>query len=448
MQTIVSRIVTAALTGLGGLPALAQESPKPDRYVLVRCGRLLDVPGKPPRADATLVVRNDKVDRVVDGFGGPDLSKERTAGATISEVDLRDSFVLPGLIDCHVHLTMEFSPDTALKAVTETASDKAMRGVVYAKRTLDAGFTTVRDLGAEAEAIFALRDAIARGDVVGPRIIAAGKSVAITGGHADPTNGYRADVFGVPGPEEGVADGPDECMKAVRAQIKRGADVIKITATGGVLSRSGAGLALHFTEDELRAIVVAAHAMGRKVAAHAHGTDGINAALRAGVDSIEHATFIDDESLRLFKEKGTWMVPTLLASATVTENARKPGYYIDVVARKALEAGPARMTNFSRSIKSGVKVAFGTDSGVSTHGLNAREFALMVQAGMSPADCIVAATINAAALCGLEREIGTIEPGKQADVIAVRGDPLTDATEFERVTFVMRGGSVVRGVAK
>lgn len=434
----------AGLMALVTAPSAAQESPRSDRYVLVRCGRLLDVPGKPPREGATLVVRNERVERVVDGLRGPDLSREREGGADVREVDLREAFVMPGLIDCHVHLTMEFTSDIAMRNVTDSASDKAMRGLVYAKRTVEAGFTTVRDLGGESEAVFALRDAIARGDAVGPRIIAAGKAVSITGGHADPTNGYRADVFAAPGPEEGVADGADACMKAVRAQIKRGADVIKITATGGVLSRSGAGLAQHFTDEELRAIVQAAHAMGRRVAAHAHGTDGINAALRAGVDSIEHATFTDDESLRLFKERGAWMVPTLLASATVTENARKPGYYIDVVARKALEAGPARMSNFTRAIGAGVKVAFGTDSGVSPHGQNAREFGLMAQAGMSPADCLVAATIHAATLCGVQDQVGTLEPGKQADVIAVRGDPLADVTVLERVTFVMRGGEVVR----
>lgn len=438
--------LAAVLALAVSLPLLARPpvqppaaTPPADTYVFVRCGALLDRPGQEPRRNVTLVVKNGKVDAVLPGV---DVALKLPGEATATEVDLRDRFVLPGLIDCHVHLTFEYSPEAALRAVTETPTDAAMRGVVYARRTLDAGFTTVRDVGATGEAIFALREAISRGDIPGPRVLAAGKSISITGGHADPTNGYRADVFRIPGPEEGVADGPDACMRAVRNQIKRGADLIKITATGGVLSRSGAGLAQHFTDEELAAIVRAAHAMGRKVAAHAHGTDGINAAIRAGVDSIEHGTFTDGESDRLLKERGTWLVPTLLASATVTENAKKPGYYIAPVARKALEAGPARQASFARSLRAGVPVAFGTDSGVSVHGENAREFALMVDAGMNPADCIVAATVNAATLCGVESEVGTLEPGKQADLIAVKGDPLRDVTELERVVFVMRGGRV------
>lgn len=432
------------LVALASQAKAAPDQPAHDLYTVVRCGHLLDVPGKAARTNATLVIKNDKVDRVLDGLTGPDLSKEQQGGASVREIDLKDRYVLPGLIDCHVHLTMEYTSDVRFRAVVETTCDNAIHGVMFAKRTLEAGFTTVRDVGAEADAIFALREGINRGDIVGPRILAAGKAISITGGHADPTNGYRDDVFKMPGPEVGVADGPDECMKAVRNQIKHGADLIKITATGGVLSLSAAGLAQHFTDEEMVAIVRAAHAMGRKVAAHAHGTDGINAAIRAGVDSIEHATFTDEGSLKLFKEKGAWMVPTLLASATVTENAQKPGYYHAAVAKKALEAGPARMTNFTKALQAGVKIAFGTDTGVSPHGQNAKEFGLLVKGGMKPMDCIVAATVSAADLCGVSKDVGTLEPGKSADVIAVAKDPLADITELERVVFVMRVGRVAK----
>ncbi|MDX2148188.1 MAG: amidohydrolase family protein [Planctomycetota bacterium] len=437
---------TKASPAKSGAEVAKEPAAERDRYVLVRCGRLLAVPGEAVTRDVTIVIKNRRIERIMPGFDGPDLAQERAAGADVVETDLRDRFVLPGLIDCHVHLTFEMGPDNALRVVTESTSDRALRGVVFARRTLEAGFTTVRDLGGEAEAIFALRDAINRGDVPGPRILAAGKAISVTGGHADPGNGLREDVFCHVGPEVGVADGPDECLKAVRMQVKRGADVIKIMATGGVLSRSAAGLAQHFTEEELRALVAAAHSMKRKIAAHAHGTDGINAALRAGVDSIEHGTFSDEETLRLLKEKKAWLVPTLLASATSMENARKPGYYIEAVAKKAMEAGPARFANFTKSVAAGVAVAFGTDSGVSAHGQNAREFGLLVQCGMTPEQCVIAATRNAAGLLGLADEIGTLEPGKLADLIGVDGDPLRDVGVFGNVRFVMRGGVVVKDV--
>ena len=362
-----------------------------------------------------------------------------------ADINLKTSWVLPGLIDCHVHLVNQWDRTQRSRAMTESPEFVAVRATLYARQTVEAGFTTVRDLGAsKPETIFALRDAIEQGLIVGPRIIAAGHPIAMTGGHGDHTNGYRADLIHQPTPEDGIADGPDECAKAVRSQIKLGADVIKVTATGGVLSASTAGLAQHLTDVELETIVKTAHALGRKVAAHAHGLDGINAAIRAGVDSIEHGTYLDDSSIALMKQRSTYHVPTLLAAQTVFENAQQPGYYLPMVARKALQVGPIAKEMFKKSHAAGVKIAFGTDTGVSVHGQNAREFKLMVEAGMTPREAIVSATITASQLLGLESEIGTLEPGKVADVIAVGGDPLKEVGELERVGFVMRSGQVVK----
>lgn len=444
-SVVVGVLVVVALAWMSGARAgTGRGAPPGDRYVLLRCGKLLAVPGKDVQSNVTLVVRNGLIDRVVAGFDGPNMNEAKNAGASVQEVDLKDRFVLPGLIDCHVHLTTEFTPDLRLRVVVDTDADTALRGAAFAKKTLEAGFTTVRDLGAANGVSFALRDAINRGDVPGPRVVAAGKAISITGGHADRTSGYRQDLWGVPGPEDAVADGPAECMKAVRNQIKLGAEVIKLTATGGVLSASSAGLAQHFFDDELAAIVKTAHSLGRKVAAHAHGTDGINASLRAGVDSVEHGTYLDEESVKLFKQTGAYLVPTLLAGSTVARNAEVSGYYLPVVAAKARLVGPKIMGAFSMARQGGVKIAFGSDTGVSAHGLNAQEFALMVQGGMTPAEAIGAATIVAAELCGLSDRVGTLEKGKNADVVAVSGDPLADVSTLERVEFVMKDGRIYR----
>lgn len=413
-------------------------APPADRYTVIRCGTLLDVPGKPPRKDATLILKNDRVERVVDGLGPIDVP----AGAL--ELDFKTRFVMPGMIDCHVHLGTEMTtPEYRLQRLQESDGDNTVRTIVNARKTLAAGFTTVRDVGGRPAAIFAVRDGINRGDLVGPRILASGKAVSVTGGHGDPTNGLREDLMIHATTEDGVADGPDAAMRAVRHQVKLGADLIKITATGGVLSQSTAALGQHFTDEELKAITFASHAMGRRVAAHAHGTDGINAALRAGCDSIEHGSYMNDESIRLFKERGAWYVPTLLAGATVVENASKPGFYHEAVARKAREVGPVMVETFRKAHAAGVKIAFGTDTGVSAHGQNAREFALMVQGGMSPADCLVAATTGAAACLGIEKDVGTLEPGKVADLIAVEGDPTADVRVLERVREVVKGGVLI-----
>lgn len=428
--------------------AVAQPVPaagsQPDRYLVVRCGKLLAVPGSDPQLNVTLVIKNKVVERVVGDLQGPDLSKEKAAGAVVEELDLRDQFVLPGLIDCHVHLSFEFDQNARAKFVTESDAAMAIRATLYARRTLEAGFTTVRDVGSPRGVAFALRDSIAAGDIPGPRILASGEAISVTGGHGDETNGFRPDLFGVPGPEKGIADGADECRKAVRNQIKLGADVIKLTATGGVLSASSAGLSQHFFDDELEAIVKTGHSMGRKVAAHAHGTDGVNAALRAGVDSIEHGTYLNEESVTLFKQKGAYLVPTLLAGHTVSANADIPGYYLPMVAQKAKSIGTKMIDAFHLAQQGGVKIAFGTDSGVSPHGQNAREFALMVKAGMTPAEAIRAATVTAAELCGISPLVGTLEPGKAADFVAVAGDPLSDVTELERVRWVIRNGVVYK----
>lgn len=441
-------LVLAALTVLLGpvLQATGQPAPQspPDRFLVVRCGVLLAVPGLDPQPNSTLVIKNRRVERVMPGLTGPDLSKEVAAGADVQELDLRDQFVLPGLIDCHVHLSMEFDSRIMARAVTETDAAAAIRSTLFARRTLEAGFTTVRDVGSSGGVVFALRDAINAGEVPGPRILAAGEPISVTGGHGDQTNGFRPDLFGVPGAPEGIADGPDECRKAVRFQIKLGADVIKLTATGGVLSNSSAGLAQHFFPDELEAIVQTAHSMNRRVAAHAHGVDGINAALRAGVDSIEHGTYLDEESVRLFKEHGAYLVPTLLAGQTVTANAEVPGYYMPMVAQKARQVGPKIMEAVRLAHTGGVKIAFGTDSGVSPHGQNGREFGLMVKAGMSPTQSIVAATVTAAELCGINSLVGSLEAGKAGDFIAVSGNPLEDVACLEQVRWVVRDGVVYK----
>ncbi|MHC5114985.1 MAG: metal-dependent hydrolase family protein, partial [Planctomycetota bacterium] len=359
-------------------------------------------------------------------------------------IDLRDRFVLPGLIDCHTHITGEYTHDVRLRRVQETDADAAIRGTVYARRTLLAGFTTIRNVGSSGDAAFALRDAIADGLVAGPRILVAGESISPTGGHSDSTLGYRADLFEMPGSMQGIADGVDGCRQAVRAQVKRGADLIKLTATGGVLSNTAAGVEQQFFPDELAAIVETAHQLGRRVAAHAHGSRGIQAALRAGVDSIEHGTYLDDDCIRLFLDTNAFLVPTIHAGKFVEERAAEEGYFSEPVRAKAAAVGPVIQGAFGRAHAAGVRIAFGTDVGVGKHGTNAREFLYMVEAGMSPSDTIVSATINAAELCNLSGDLGTLEPGKRADVIAVGDDPLRDIEALQRVRFVMKDGKVYK----
>ena len=405
--------------------------------MFVQAGRLLADPSTGVvLRDKTLVIRGNQVVEIRDGFVSGSETGDRT-------VDLRDGFVLPGLIDSHVHLTSQQNPNGRLQLVTDSSSDRTMAGAGYARRTLMAGFTTVADLGAANEAIFALRDGVRRGDVPGPRIIASGSPVSIHGGHGD-ANGYRDDVMHLLSPES-VCSGPDDCMRAVRTQVRSGADIIKIMATGGVLSNTAAGLGQQFTDAELAAIVEVAHRMGRQVTAHAHGVDGINAFLRAGGDSIEHGTYLDAESFRLLRREGTYLVPTLLAGDFVARIAASPGnFFTPAQTAKALEAGPKMLDMAGRAHDGGVRIAFGTDSGVSAHGDNAQEFALLVRAGMTPLEAVQSATVVAAAHLRISGEAGRITPGMPADLIAVSGDPLSDVTVLERVRFVMKGGVVYR----
>lgn len=421
--------------------AAAIVAQEPPRVLVLHCGTLLAIPGEAPLAEQTIVVRGDRIAAIMPGKVAPDRA---APGEAATLVDLGGAFVLPGLIDCHTHINTMYDENVRLRSVQESDADAAVRGVGYARKTLLAGFTTIRDVGNSGDCAFAVRDGIAAGLIAGPRILVAGESISPTGGHSDGTLGYRDELFAIPAAMEGIADGVDACRKAVRAQIKRGADVIKITATGGVLSNTAAGYEQQFFEDELGAIVSTAHLLGRRVAAHAHGVRGIKAALRAGVDSIEHGTFLDDEAVTLFKQSGAFLVPTLVAGETVARHAGTPGYYPAPVAAKAKAVGPAMTAAFARAHKGGVRIAFGTDSGVAPHGENAREFEIMVAAGMAPADCIVAATRSAAELCDLTAEVGTIEAGKLADIIAVAKSPIADISELRRVRFVMRAGVVHR----
>ncbi len=412
---------------------------------IVHAGRLLAVPGAPVKTAQTVIIRDGRVAAVMPGYvGGAEAGVAKADD--VRTYDLKDYFVLPGLIDGHVHITSENNPQQRLQQVELSDADDAIAGAGFARKTLMAGFTTVRDVGAgPGDAIFALRDGIRRGDVVGPRIFASGATISITGGHGDGTQGYRDDIAHVLH-SPAVCDGAADCRRAVREQVRRGADHIKLTATGGVLSNTAAGLEQQFFPDELAAIVESGHAMGRKVTAHAHGVGGINAALRAGVDSIEHGTFLDEESIRLFKRTGAYLVPTLLAGATVTAWADDPTSFLLPPQRaKAREAGPRMRDMARRAHQGGVKIAFGTDTGVSKHGENAREFTLLVEAGLTPLEAIKAATVHGAANLGQSGALGAIEPGKWGDLIAVRGDPIADVSELLDVDFVMKEGVAYKG---
>lgn len=361
-------------------------------------------------------------------------------GATV--IDQRNRFVLAGLIDSHVHLTSELGPNQILEEVTLTAADGALRGAQNARTTLMAGFTTVADLGANNDSIFALRRAIAERRIPGPRIIASGSAVTPDGGHAD-ANGFAPDVLNVLR-SPSACSGADACRRAVRRQIQAGADIIKITATGGVLSNTAAGVEQQFSDAELQAIVEAAHAMGRRVTAHAHGAGGINAALRAGVDSIEHGSYTDQTSLRLFRQHNAYLVPTILAGVTVEELADQGGVLTPNQAAKAREVGTRMRASIQNARRAGVRVAFGTDSGVSRHGINAREFQFLVEGGYTPTQAIAIATVNAADHLQLNNVAGRIAPGYSADIIAVDGDPTQDVTTLMSVPFVMARGDVAR----
>jgi imidazolonepropionase-like amidohydrolase len=419
-------------------PAGATAPAQPEQVTVIHAGMLLDRPGRQPRRNATIVVRGGRIDRVEDGFSAV------PAGAGL--VDLRDRFVLPGLIDSHVHLTSDRAGvEGQLAGMTESTPLRAYEAQWNAQKTLQAGFTTVRNLGSEGGVTLALRDAIARGWATGPRIVDAGSGISATTGHMDPTLGMREEFHEALSASATTCDGAEDCRRAVRRQIARGADVIKIATTGGVNSRIGLGLGAQMFEDEVRALVQTAQLYGKRVAVHAHGADGINLALRAGANSIEHGTLIDDESIRLFRSSGAYLVPTLSTVNGYLERLRtNPNAYTGEVRQKIEWRISITGQNVRRAVPAGVKIAFGTDAGVSMHGRNADEFLLMVQHGMTPMQALVAATVNAADLLGLSAEIGTIEPGKAADIVAVAGDPLADVGVLRDMRFVMRAGRVHR----
>lgn len=436
-------LVAGALAASAAPPAqaqTAQAAPAANAssgpVTVIHAGRLLAEPGRPPLGPSTITVTGKRITAVVPGHQPP------PPGARL--IDLSRAFVLPGLIDAHVHLTSDAGGVAGvLENVTASPGTHALRAQWNGMKTLRAGFTTVRNLGDRSGATLALRDAVEAGWVMGPRIIDAGRSIGVTAGHTDFTLGVADQL--VPAIEQdNQCNGPDSCREAVRRQVGRGVDVIKIATTGGVNSRIGAGLGQQMFADEARAVVEAARQMKKKVAAHAHGTDGINVALAAGVDSIEHGTMPDEETLRLFRQTRAFYVPTLSTVNGYRERlAANPNAYEPDVLEKILWRIEVTGKSLERAVPAGVRIAFGTDAGVSKHGRNADEFELMVKHGMTPATAIVAATTNAAELLGVDTEAGAIRPGLSADIIAVEGDPLADVTVLKRMAFVMAQGRVV-----
>jgi len=409
--------------------------------VLVHAGTLLAKPGEEPLTKQTIAVENGRIASVTPGF--------TAAKSGSSVIDLSDAFVLPGLIDCHVHLTGEFGPKHKMDIVEESPTAIALHAARHARVTLQAGFTTVRDLGeigGAGDAIFSLRNAVAKGYVPGPRIFAAGSIISPTGGHGI-TCGYRDDI-NLLLDASGRGDGVEGCRYAVRRQVSRGADFIKFVATGGVLTDTATGVGQQFFDDEYEAIVKTAHMMGRKTTAHAHGADGMKAALKAGVDAIEHGTFMDDEVVETMLRRGTFYVPTTLAGITVAEYATAQDFMPPAIREKALTVGTQILDTLKRGHAAGLRVAFGTDTAVSPHGQNAREFELMVKAGMSTMECIVAATVTAAEHIGQSKNLGSIEAGKTADMIATAGSPLDAIAELKSVKFVMRDGMIYKNAWK
>ncbi len=406
---------------------------------LIHAGRLIDGESDRVMTEMTVRVSGSVIKSIEKGY--------TAAGMGDSVVDLRNQTVLPGLMDMHVHLTGQYSPDSRLRRFTMNEADYAFDAARYARRTLDAGFTVVRNLGDAFNVTIALRKAIDAGDVVGPKVFSAGKSLASTGGHADGTNGWANHLLGDPGrPRDGIVNSVEDARRSVRQRYKDGADWIKITATGGVLSVAKSGQNPQFTADEFQAIMDTAADYGLRVAAHAHGTEGMKRAVMAGVASIEHGTFMDKEVMRLMKQRGTYYVPTILAGNWVAEKAKIDGFFPDLVRPKAAAIGPLIESTFAKAYAYGVPIVFGTDTGVSAHGDNAQEFALMVKAGMPAMEAIQSATSVAARFLDIAETHGSLVVGKQADIIAVPGDPLDDITAMERVNFVMKGGEVYKGL--
>ncbi|NOT76112.1 MAG: amidohydrolase family protein [Cyclobacteriaceae bacterium] len=402
---------------------------------LIHCGSLIDGKNKALQSQVTLVIEGNKIVSVAKGFTKPE-------GKDVL-VDLSKKTVMPGLIDMHVHLESETSKDALVQRFTMNEADIAFKSTIYAKKTLMAGFTTVRDCGGSGVNI-SLRNAINQGIVVGPRVLTAGKGVATTGGHGDPTNGNRKDLMGDPGPKEGVINSADDAYKAIRQRYKDGADFIKITATGGVLSVAKDGSGPQFTQEEVNAIVAAAKDYGFHTAAHAHGAEGMKRAVIAGITTIEHGTLMSDEVMDLMIKHGTYHVPTIIAGRSAADYAKIPGYYHPLVVPKALAIGSKIQENFGKSYKKGVKIAFGTDAGVFPHGENAREFGYMVEGGMPAIEALLSAMQNNANILGLGDKIGSIEAGKIADIVAVDENPVNNIKTMEKVTFVMRDGVIYK----
>lgn len=401
---------------------------------LLHCGRLIDGSSDKVRTEVTLVVSSNRITAIEPGY------KSASVGDQV--IDLKSRTVLPGLFDMHVHLQMRPAPFAFGDKAMLNPEDYAYRAAAHAKATLLAGFTSVRDLGGEQ--VVGLKKAINEGILEGPRIIAAGRSIAITGGHADQSNGLNRELAGDPGPEKAVINGPDDARKAVRQRYKEGSDCIKVTATGGVLSLAKDGFRPQFTSEELVAVVQMAKDLGMPTAAHAHGAEGMKRAVLAGIGSIEHGTMMTEEVMGLMKERGTYYVPTLSAGKYTEEKAKVPGFYHPMVAMKALAISPLMTETFGKANRFGVKIAFGTDAGVFPHGDNAKEFQYLVEAGMAPLKAIQSATIEAAKLGEVDKDLGSIEPGKLADIIAVDANPLEDIKTLQQVRFVMKDGVVVK----
>jgi imidazolonepropionase-like amidohydrolase len=406
-----------------------------DATTAIHCGHLLDTQAGKLLGETTVFIRDKRIESVVSG---------RQASAGSLEIDLANETCLPGLIDSHTHLTDQTRPTAYTDRFHWNIADYAVRSTVYARRTLLAGFTTVRNVGDLQNESVALRNAINAGIIEGPRIFTAGIPIGSSGGHADSTNGYRNDLAGDPGVVQGMINSPDDAVKAVRLHYKAGDDLIKIMPSGGVLDESSSGDNPQLTLDEIRAIVATAHDYGFTVAAHAHGAEAIRRAVIGGVDSIEHGTFMNDEDMKLMKERGTWYVPTIIAGEFVSINAKVAGYYPPQVAAKAAAIGPLILDTAGRAYKAGVKIAFGTDASVYPHGQNAHEFELMVQAGMPPMFALQAATMHAAQLLKRDKDLGSLSAGKVADLVAVPGNPLSDISLMKRVSFVMKDGVIYK----
>ncbi len=432
------QLAIPALAALGVatmLPVHAGDPAAPAQSTMLHCGHLFDSGSGKLQGQTSILVQGDRIASVQAG------SAAAPAGAQVIELA---GTCLPGLIDSHVHLTSQFSASSYSDQFRLNPADYAIRGTAYARRTLLAGFTTVRNLGDSANESIALRNAIKAGIVDGPRILTAGKAIGSTGGHADATDGYRADLRGDPGPQDAIINSPQDAWKAVRQHYKDGVDLIKIMPSGGVLDESASADNSQLTEEELRALVAAAKDYGYAVAAHAHGTEAIRRAVLAGVDSIEHGTYMDDADMKLMKQRGTWYVPTIIAGDYVAQKAKIAGFYPPQVAAKAAQVGPLILATAGRAYRAGVPIAFGTDAGVYPHGDNAHEFELMVQAGMPAAFALQTATKNASRLLRMDKDIGSVETGKYADIVAVPGDPTVDISLMKQVDFVMKGGQVYK----